>query len=218
MNREEWDAFYRQARANTQTPSLNYRNPSNYTLAHLYHNGKEYSLRTIRTIDGFRQTDVIPNTFWQSASGRQASLYGALPWWTDAQKQSEGWRKVTDGWTIRDNNSGTIGGYNVDSRDETAVRALAHRMNTDRRNAQEACRRMVDATSTPLVWTRSEGNDGLTVWHSGEGYSIAMRGARYAPVCPDGEELFPMGTLTKAKAWCAARITEDRRRAYMTAA
>lgn len=35
---------------------------------------------------------------WVSAAGRRASIYGALPWYTQAQRDAEGWRMVTRGW------------------------------------------------------------------------------------------------------------------------
>jgi hypothetical protein len=53
--------------------------------------------------------EVIPSRRWQSAAGRTASIYGAVPYRSDAEKARDGWQVVTVGWTIRDNDRGTVG-------------------------------------------------------------------------------------------------------------
>lgn len=53
--------------------------------------------------------EVIPSRRWQSNAGRTASVYGAVPYRSDAEKARDGWQVVTVGWTIRDNARGTVG-------------------------------------------------------------------------------------------------------------
>jgi hypothetical protein len=52
--------------------------------------------------------EVIPHRYWfNRTTGARASLYGAAPWTNDAEAQQ--WERVIDGWTIRNNQTGTIG-------------------------------------------------------------------------------------------------------------
>jgi len=54
--------------------------------------------------------EIIPHRYWYNRkTGARASLYGAVPWTnsTDAQE----WERVIDGWTIRNNKTGTVGTY-----------------------------------------------------------------------------------------------------------
>jgi hypothetical protein len=44
-----------------------------------------------------RITKVLPYTFYKHKSGRSASIRGACPWVSDADKAN--WTKVTQGWT-----------------------------------------------------------------------------------------------------------------------
>lgn len=49
---------------------------------------------------------------WVSAAGRRVSFYGALPWWSEAQKIAEGWRLDIGGWIPAWSN-GTVGACRV---------------------------------------------------------------------------------------------------------
>ena len=52
--------------------------------------------------------EVIPARKWRnSATGATASLYGAAPYVSEADKAD--WTVETVGWTIRNNRDGTIG-------------------------------------------------------------------------------------------------------------
>ena len=51
--------------------------------------------------------EVIESKVWKRDDGRTASIYGALPYFGDAEKSR--WQIVTRGWTIRDNNENTVG-------------------------------------------------------------------------------------------------------------
>lgn len=162
---------------------------------------------------------VIPCRRWINDAGHIVSPYGAAPFVSERQRIAENWRIEQAGWTIDDSVTGEIGRFNGCPFDaESAAAAMVAKLNKEWSAAQESLARMVAATSRPVVWTRSISNDGLTVWHSGEGYHIAACGARFAPICPDGEALFPLATLAKAKAWCNSQIINDRRRAYHAAA
>src|SRR5512135_592608 len=51
--------------------------------------------------------DVIESKVWQRDDGRTASPYGAVPW-TSAGEEKR-WQLVTRGYTVRDNDRGTVG-------------------------------------------------------------------------------------------------------------
>jgi len=52
--------------------------------------------------------EVIPHRYWfNRITGARASLYGAAPWTNDADARN--WERVIDGWTIRNNQTGTVG-------------------------------------------------------------------------------------------------------------
>jgi hypothetical protein len=53
-------------------------------------------------------------------------------------------------------------------------------------------------------------NDRAKRLHSGEGYSIRYETYGFVVETGDGVELFPMRSLAKAKAWCAAQIRRER--------
>lgn len=53
-----------------------------------------------------RVIEVIESRRWKGPNGRTASLYGACPWTSDAEKSQ--WTLETVGWTWRMSN-GTIG-------------------------------------------------------------------------------------------------------------
>lgn len=42
--------------------------------------------------------EVVPNTFFRRDDGHTASIHGALPWHTEAEKGR--WQSVTDGFTV----------------------------------------------------------------------------------------------------------------------
>lgn len=50
--------------------------------------------------------DVIPSRMWRHKSGRTASLYGSVPWVSEAEKAD--WTIETIGWTWS-NDNGTVG-------------------------------------------------------------------------------------------------------------
>ena len=52
--------------------------------------------------------EVIPRKYWRNiGNGKTASIYGACPWASETDKQN--WKVESGGWTIRDNETGTIG-------------------------------------------------------------------------------------------------------------
>jgi hypothetical protein len=53
--------------------------------------------------------EAIESKVWRSATGRTVSIYGALPWFSEAQKQAEGWTLVVTGFTVRNLSDGTVG-------------------------------------------------------------------------------------------------------------
>jgi len=53
--------------------------------------------------------EVIESRVWQSASGRKVSIYGALPWRSEAERLADGWQIVSQGWTVRNPHTGEVG-------------------------------------------------------------------------------------------------------------
>lgn len=74
-----------------------------------------------------KRFDVIEKKVWLRDDGKRASVFGAVPWTTQAEKDR--WAMVSDGWTIRDNLLGTVGGYATTDKtprpDFDTVKALA---------------------------------------------------------------------------------------------
>ena len=50
---------------------------------------------------------VVESKVWKHTSGRTASIYGALPWYTKSEKEQ--WTMESRGYTIRDNKTNEIG-------------------------------------------------------------------------------------------------------------
>ena len=55
------------------------------------------------------QYEPIESKLWRNNQGRSASIYGALPYLSEAQRIAEDWRVVITGWTVRNLTDGTIG-------------------------------------------------------------------------------------------------------------
>jgi hypothetical protein len=51
--------------------------------------------------------DVIESRRWKRDDGRTASIYGAVPWVSDAERGR--WAIESVGFTVRDNQRGTVG-------------------------------------------------------------------------------------------------------------
>jgi hypothetical protein len=51
--------------------------------------------------------DVIESKVWQRDDGATASIYGSLRWVSESEKPR--WTMVTRGYTVRDNERGTVG-------------------------------------------------------------------------------------------------------------
>lgn len=74
--------------------------------------------------------NVVENRFWKSSAGRAVSIFGALPYMTEAEKIAHGWKIVTDGWTTQ-NADGTYGSSVRHATKDSAV-AFALDCNTRR--------------------------------------------------------------------------------------
>jgi hypothetical protein len=73
-----------------------------------------------------RVWEVIPARRWRHTSGRSASVYGALPWTSDAGKAE--WTMETSGWTWRMSN-GTVGLGRVPAATREEAEAVMARVN-----------------------------------------------------------------------------------------
>lgn len=69
---------------------------------------------------------VIPSRRWRHSSGRTASLYGASPWTSQADRAN--WQIEESGFTIQ-NPDGTIGCGKPPSATREEAQALADRLN-----------------------------------------------------------------------------------------
>jgi hypothetical protein len=59
-----------------------------------------------------KRYEAIERVNWKNTrTGATASIYGALPY--TSAGDAKNWVKVTNGWTIRDNVEGRVGGYNA---------------------------------------------------------------------------------------------------------
>lgn len=50
-----------------------------------------------------------PHKHWEDKDGRKVSIFGAVPFYSDAQRDVEGWHIVTTGWTVYNARTGTYG-------------------------------------------------------------------------------------------------------------
>ena len=50
---------------------------------------------------------VVASRAWQHTDGHQASIYGSLPWCSEAQAAD--WTMVHRGWTVQCERTGTVG-------------------------------------------------------------------------------------------------------------
>jgi hypothetical protein len=53
--------------------------------------------------------EVIPSRTWENKAGKTVSIYGALPYVSEAQKIAEGWEIVERGWTVRNPYTNEVG-------------------------------------------------------------------------------------------------------------
>lgn len=54
-----------------------------------------------------KRYEVIESRVWVRDDGAKASIYGACPWTSDAEKAR--WKIITQGWTIHDTQTNTVG-------------------------------------------------------------------------------------------------------------
>lgn len=78
-------------------------------------------------------TAIIPHRYWlHEPSGRKASVYGACPWHSDADRAE--WRRVESGWTW-ETSDGCVGLCRVPAATYAEAVDVANRWNDWRRNA-----------------------------------------------------------------------------------
>lgn len=76
--------------------------------------------------------EVIPSKRWcNAATGQTASIYGAVPYTSNADKPN--WAVETVGWTWRDNVRGTVGLCRVPAKTEAEAQAVADELNARQR-------------------------------------------------------------------------------------
>lgn len=51
--------------------------------------------------------EVVESRVWQRDDGAKASIFGAMPWTSEQEKTR--WQVVSQGWTVRDNKTNTVG-------------------------------------------------------------------------------------------------------------
>ena len=73
--------------------------------------------------------EVIESKVWiNKVNGRRVSIYGALPWISDSEREQ--WEIVTQGWTIRDIRENTIGCGRVPWKTQIEAQADADKWNS----------------------------------------------------------------------------------------
>lgn len=73
-------------------------------------------------------TDVIPSRVWvNKRNGRTASIYGSVPWLSQAEKEE--WEMKTRGWTWK-LNDGTVGLGRVPAKTREEAVELMERFNS----------------------------------------------------------------------------------------
>ena len=72
--------------------------------------------------------EVIESRVWRhKVTGRKVSIYGALPFWGDSDKES--WEIVPQGWTVRNLKDGTVGIGRVPWKTQADAQAWADKAN-----------------------------------------------------------------------------------------
>jgi hypothetical protein len=51
--------------------------------------------------------EIIESKHWKHITGRTASIYGAVPW--TSSDDAGNWSIMSAGWTVRNNQTGTVG-------------------------------------------------------------------------------------------------------------
>jgi hypothetical protein len=74
--------------------------------------------------------EATPSRLWRRDDGRTASPYGACPWTSKAEAAR--WKLEQVGWTVRDNQTGTIGLGRVPFKTEEEAQEMASRLNAGR--------------------------------------------------------------------------------------
>jgi hypothetical protein len=74
--------------------------------------------------------EATPSRLWRRDDGRTASPYGACPWTSKAEAAR--WKLERVGWTVRDNQTGTIGLGRVPFKTEEEAQEMASRLNAGR--------------------------------------------------------------------------------------
>ncbi len=61
----------------------------------------------MKNLDHSHMFDLVESRRWICEDGRTASIYGACPWLSDAERES--WRIQVVGWTVQHKKTGTVG-------------------------------------------------------------------------------------------------------------
>jgi hypothetical protein len=70
--------------------------------------------------------EVIESKVWLRDDGKRASIYGALPWNSEAEKAR--WQMVSQGWTVRNPFTGEVGVGRPPSATKELAQALADKL------------------------------------------------------------------------------------------
>lgn len=74
--------------------------------------------------------EVIEARHWAHTSGRRASLYGAAPWTSEADRPN--WSVVAAGWTVRNPYTGQVGACRAPFATREEAEAFAARLTPSR--------------------------------------------------------------------------------------
>ncbi len=114
--------------------------------------------------------EVIEYKVWVHASGRKASIYGALPWISKAEESE--WTLTRAGWTVRDNVTNTVGFGRVPFETEAPAHAFADEVNAkDAENAKRYEKTLI------ARWESKSGKHFAELNRDSMGYSYRGNGA-----------------------------------------
>ena len=154
---------------------------------------------------------VIEHCEWRRDDGMQASVYGAVPWTSSAEKPR--WTMVSRGWTWRDMKSGTVGLGRMPAPTKAEAEAVAAQINAHIHSSRVEHAKAWAPVNAPIIWTKSKNNAGETLHHSGEGWSIRKAGDWFQVENAEGDDNFPsFRTIKKARDWAERMIRSDRQK------
>lgn len=152
---------------------------------------------------------VIEHREWRRDDGMLASVYGAVPWTSAAEKPR--WTMISRGWTWKRDDGG-VGLGRPPASTKAEADAVAAKWNAYFARAHAAQVKAWAPVNAPIIWTKSKNNAGETLHYSGEGWSIRKAGDWFQVENAEGDDLPSFRTIKKARDWAERMIRSDRQK------